>query len=35
MTALTPGKKLQSKVADAINSLGFETLSTKIGVEKL
>jgi mevalonate kinase len=35
MTALTPGKKLQSKVADAIKSLSFEVLSTKIGMEKL
>jgi mevalonate kinase len=33
MVALTPGKKLQSKVTDAIKSLGFEVLSTKIGVE--
>ena len=35
MFALTPGKELQSKVAVAIKSLGFEVLSTKIGVEKL
>jgi hypothetical protein len=34
MTALTPGKELQGKVADAIKNLGFEVLSTKIGVEK-
>ena len=34
MVALTPGKELQSKVANAIKSLGFEVLSTKIGVEK-
>ncbi len=32
MVALTPGKELQSKVADAIKNLGFEVLSTKIGV---
>ena len=32
MTALTPGKELQGKVASAIKSLGFEVLSTKIGV---
>jgi mevalonate kinase len=35
MFALTPGKELQGKVASAIKSLGFEVLSTKIGVEKL
>jgi mevalonate kinase len=35
MTALTPGKDLQDKVASAIKSLGFEVLSTKIGVKKL
>jgi mevalonate kinase len=34
MTALTPGKELQGKVAGAIKNLGFEVLSTKIGVEK-
>ena len=34
MTALTPGKDLQGKVLSAIKSLGFEVLSTKIGVEK-
>lgn len=34
MTALTPGKELQGKVANAIKNLGFEVLSTKIGVEK-
>jgi len=28
------GKELQDKVAGAIKSLGFEVLSTKIGVEK-
>jgi mevalonate kinase len=32
MVALTPGKELQSKVASAIKNLGFEVLSTKIGV---
>ena len=34
MVALTPGKELQEKVAGAIKSLGFEVLSTKIGVVK-
>ncbi len=34
MTALTPGKDLQGKVASAIKNLGFEVLTTKIGVEK-
>jgi mevalonate kinase len=34
MVALTPGKDLQGKVASAIKNLGFEVLSTKIGVEK-
>jgi mevalonate kinase len=34
MVALTPGKDLQGKVLSAIKSLGFEVLSTKIGVEK-
>jgi mevalonate kinase len=33
MTALTPGKELQGKVANAIKNLGFEVLSTKIGVQ--
>jgi mevalonate kinase len=33
MFALTPGKELQGKVAGAIKSLGFEVLSTKIGVQ--
>ena len=33
MVALTPGKELQVKVANAIKSLGFEVLSTKIGVQ--
>ncbi len=32
--ALTPGKGLQGQVLSAIKSLGFEVLSTKIGVEK-
>jgi mevalonate kinase len=35
MTALTPGKDLQDKVAGAIEGLGFEVLRTKIGVKKL
>ena len=34
MVALTPGKDLQGKVTSAIKNLGFEVLSTKIGVEK-
>ena len=34
MVALTPGKDLQGKVLSAIKSLGFEVLSTKIGIEK-
>jgi mevalonate kinase len=34
MVALTPGKDLQGQVLSAIKSLGFEVLSTKIGVEK-
>jgi mevalonate kinase len=34
MVAITPGKELQGKVLSAIKSLGFEVLSTKIGVEK-
>jgi len=33
MVALTPGKELQVKVANAIKGLGFEVLSTKIGVQ--
>jgi len=33
MVALTPGKELQSKVANAIKDLGFEVLTTKIGVK--
>jgi mevalonate kinase len=32
MVALTPGKELQGKVASTIKNLGFEVLSTKIGV---
>jgi mevalonate kinase len=35
MTALTPGKKLQERVAKAIEKEGFEVLRTKIGVEKI
>lgn len=35
MTALTPGKELQDKVASAIESEGFQVLRTKIGVQKL
>ena len=35
MAALTPGKKLQEKVAKAMEKLGFEVLRTKIGVQKL
>jgi mevalonate kinase len=35
MTALSPGKALQEKVAAAIEKEGFEVLRTKIGVEKL
>lgn len=34
MLALTPGKKLQEKVASAIENEGFEVLRTKIGVKK-
>jgi mevalonate kinase len=34
MTALTPGKELQEKVALAIEKKGFQVLRTKIGVEK-
>ncbi len=34
MVALTPGKELQGKVLSAIKFLGFEVLSTKIGIEK-
>ena len=35
MTALTPTKELQEKVAKAIEKEGFEVLRTKIGVEKI
>ena len=35
MTALTPTKELQEKVAKAIENEGFEVLRTKIGVEKI
>jgi mevalonate kinase len=34
MTALTPGKDLQEKVAKAIEDQGFKVLRTKIGVRK-
>jgi mevalonate kinase len=34
MTALTPGKNLQEKVAEAIENEGYEVLRTRIGVEK-
>jgi mevalonate kinase len=33
MFALTPGRELQSKVAEAIKGVGFEILMTRIGVE--
>ena len=35
MTALTPGKELQEKVAAAIEKEDFQVLRTKIGVQKL
>jgi len=35
MTALTPTRELQEKVASAIEKAGFEVLRTKIGVEKI
>ncbi len=35
MTALTPGKELQEKVAAAIEKEGFQVLRTKMGVQKL
>ncbi len=35
MIALTPGEKLQEKVAAAIEKEGFEVLRTKIGVQKI
>jgi hypothetical protein len=34
MVAMTPGKDLQGKVVSAIKHLGFEVLSTKIGIER-
>jgi mevalonate kinase len=34
MVALTPGKELQEKVANAIEKEGYEVLRTRIGVEK-
>jgi len=34
MVALTPGKELQEKVANAIEKAGFEVLRTRIGIEK-
>jgi hypothetical protein len=33
MFALTPGKELQAKVANAFKTAGFEYLITRIGVE--
>jgi mevalonate kinase len=35
MTALTPGKELQEKVASGIEKEGFKVLRTKIGVRKI
>ncbi len=35
MVALTPGKKLQEKVAKAIETEGFEVLRTKIGIKRI
>ena len=35
MTALTPTRELQEKVATAIEKEGYEVLRTKIGVEKI
>jgi mevalonate kinase len=35
MVALTPGRELQEKVAEAIEEEGYEVLRTKIGVEKI
>jgi len=32
MVALTPGKELQDRVANAIEEVGFETLKTRIGI---
>lgn len=34
MVAMTPGKDLQGKVVSAIKHLGFEVLSTRIGIER-
>ncbi len=34
MTALTPGKELQEKVAHAIEKAGFQVLRTKVGIQK-
>jgi mevalonate kinase len=34
MTALTPGKELQEKVASTVEKAGFHVLRTKIGVKK-
>ncbi len=35
MTALTPGKNLQEKVAKAMEKEGFQVLRTKIGVKRI
>ena len=35
MTALTPSKDLQEKVAKAIEGAGFEVLRARIGVQKV
>ena len=35
MVSLTPGEKLQKKVAEAIEKEGYKVLRTKIGVEKI
>lgn len=35
MTALTPGKELQEKVANKIETAGFQVLRTKIGVKRI
>ena len=35
MLALTPGERLQQKVASAIEGKGFEVLRTKIGIQKV
>jgi hypothetical protein len=34
MTALTPSKELQEKVAEAIEKAGFQVLRTKIGTKR-